>query len=103
VPCLLLLVGAGAVSFVMHDSWRCGAARVSLCVQHDLGLAIHHEVNALDRTRHDERSVCDVMSRALGDVTLIQIVMNQLPLLSRSGSRPIHHPTGGSPSSPPLR
>jgi ATP-binding cassette subfamily B protein len=81
LPWLALLAGVGAASFFLHYQRRYLAARVSLGVQHDLRLALHRHVLALDPARHDGLSIGDVMSRAAGDVTLIQMFVNQLPLL----------------------
>jgi ATP-binding cassette subfamily B protein len=82
LPWLGLFVAVGAVSFVLHYARRQGAARVSLDLQHDLRRAIHRKVNALDMTHHDRLSTGDVMSRAVGDVTLIQMFVNQIPMLA---------------------
>jgi len=82
VPWLSLFVAVGSVSLVLQYVRRFGAARVSLNLQHDLRLAIHRHVNALDLARHDRLSIGDVMSRAAGDVTLIQAFVNQIPLLA---------------------
>ena len=82
LPWLALLVAVGSLSLVLQYVRRFGAARVSLNLQHDLRLAIHRHVNALDLARHDRLSIGDVMSRAAGDVTLIQAFVNQIPLLA---------------------
>jgi ATP-binding cassette, subfamily B, bacterial len=82
LPWLSLLVAVGSLALFLQYVRRFGAARVSLDLQHDLRLAIHRHVSALDLARHDRLSIGDVMSRAAGDVTLIQAFVNQIPLLA---------------------
>ena len=79
---LLVLVAVGGASLVLHYLRRTASGRVSLDLQHDLRLAIHRQANLLDAARHDRLSIGDVMSRAAGDVTLIQGFVNQIPLLA---------------------
>jgi ABC-type multidrug transport system fused ATPase/permease subunit len=82
LPWLGLLLGVGAVGFVLQYFRRYLGARTSLDLQHDLRLAIHRHLHALDFARHDQLSAGDVMSRAAGDVTLIQMFLNQVPMLA---------------------
>ena len=81
VPWLATLLLLGSVGFALHYFRRYLAARTSLELQHDLRVAIHRHLHTLDFARHDQLSSGDVMSRATGDVTLIQMFVNQLPLL----------------------
>jgi ATP-binding cassette subfamily B protein len=81
VPWLATLLLLGSVGFALHYFRRYLAARISLELQHDLRVAIQRHLHALDFARHDQLSSGDVMSRATGDVTLIQMFVNQLPLL----------------------
>jgi ATP-binding cassette subfamily B protein len=85
-PWLLALVLAGAVSFVLHYLRRFQAAKTSLELQHRLRVAIHHHLHTLDLSRHDQLSTGDLMARASGDVTLIQMFVNQIPLLAANGT-----------------
>lgn len=81
LPWLCALLGLGVLGFALHYARRYLAARTSLDLQHDLRVAIHRHLHTLDFARHDALSAGDVMARAAGDVTLIQMFVNQLPLL----------------------
>ncbi len=81
LPWLAALLALGALGFVLHYQRRYLAARTSLDLQHDLRVAIHRHLHTLDFARHDRLSTGDVMARATGDVTLIQMFVNQIPLL----------------------
>ncbi len=81
-PWLGLLLAMGAVGFCLQYFRRAQSAKTSLDFQHDLRLAIHRHLHALDFTHHDRLSAGDVMSRAAGDVTLIQMYLNQVPMLA---------------------
>ena len=81
-PWLVGLVALGSVSFWLQYFRRYLSAKTSLDLQHDLRLAIHRHLHALDFARHDQLSAGDVMSRAAGDVTLIQMFLNQVPMLA---------------------
>ncbi|HET7544984.1 MAG TPA: ABC transporter ATP-binding protein [Polyangiaceae bacterium] len=81
-PWLSSLVLLGAVSFGLQYFRRYLSAKTSLDLQQDLRLAIHRHLHALDFAHHDRLSAGDVMSRAAGDVTLIQMFLNQVPMLA---------------------
>jgi ATP-binding cassette subfamily B protein len=81
-PLLGALLGLGAIAFALQYFRRYLSARTSLDLQHDLRLAIHRHLHVLDFARHDQLSAGDVMSRAAGDVTLIQMFLNQVPMLA---------------------
>ena len=81
-PWLAALLILGGVSFWLQYFRRYLSARTSLDLQQDLRLAIHRHLHALDFARHDQLSAGDVMSRAAGDVTLIQMFLNQVPMLA---------------------
>jgi ATP-binding cassette, subfamily B, bacterial len=81
-PWLAALLTLGGASFWLQYFRRYLSARTSLDLQHDLRLAIHRHLHALDFARHDQLSAGDVMSRAAGDVTLIQMFLNQVPMLA---------------------
>jgi len=86
LPWLELLVGVGALAFVMTYFRRDLSAQVSLDVQEELRRAIHQKINALDIMRHNDLSMGDVMSRAVGDITLIQAFLNQVPMLAANAA-----------------
>jgi len=81
-PWLAALLAIGGVSFFVQYFRRHLSAKTSLDLQHDLRLAIHRRLHALDFAQHDRLSAGDVMSRAAGDVTLIQMFVNQVPMLA---------------------
>ena len=81
-PWLTALLALGGGSFVLQYFRRYLSARTSLDLQHDLRLAIFRHLHALDFAHHDRLSAGDVMSRAAGDVTLIQMFLNQVPMLA---------------------
>lgn len=81
LPWLAALLTFGAVGFFLQYQRRYLAAKTSLSLMHDLRVAIHRHLHRLDFARHDTLSVGDVMSRTAGDVTLIQMFVNQIPLL----------------------
>ncbi|MEI9939087.1 MAG: ABC transporter ATP-binding protein [Pseudomonadota bacterium] len=81
-PWLAALLTLGGVGFCLQYFRRYLSARTSLDLQQDLRLAIHRHLHALDFARHDQLSAGDVMSRAAGDVTLIQMFLNQVPMLA---------------------
>lgn len=81
-PWLAALLGLGALAFALQYQRRYLGARNSLDLQHDLRIAIYRQLQRLDLARHHQLSPGDVMSRAAGDVTLIQLFLNQLPLVA---------------------
>jgi ABC-type multidrug transport system fused ATPase/permease subunit len=81
-PWLALMVGVGVVSYAVNLARRYLGARVSLDVQNDMRIAIHRHLQHLDATRHDQLSTGDVMSRATADVTLVQMFLNQVPMVA---------------------
>jgi ABC-type multidrug transport system fused ATPase/permease subunit len=81
-PWLALMVGLGVVSYGFNYARRSLGGRVGLDVQNDLRIAIHHHLHQLDAARHDALSTGDVMTRATADVTLVQLFLNQLPIIA---------------------
>jgi len=81
LPWLLLMLAFGVAGFVLQYQRRYLAARTSLDLQHELRLAIQRRLHVLDFARHDQLSTGDLMSRAAGDVTLVQMFVNQVPVL----------------------
>jgi ATP-binding cassette subfamily B protein len=71
----------GILGFSTNYARRYLGAKVSVHLQHDLRQAIHRHLYELDFSRHDELSVGDVMSRAAGDLTLIQAFFFSVPML----------------------
>lgn len=81
-PWLGLMMVVGTVGFGLHYIRRYSAAKISLALQHELRVAIYRQLHRLDATRLDELSPGEIMSRAAGDVTLIQMFVNQIPLFT---------------------
>jgi ATP-binding cassette subfamily B protein len=86
LPWLGVLLASAGIAFALGYLRRSWAARVSLDVQDGLRRAIHQKLNALDIGRHSELSIGDVMSRAAGDVTLVQAFINQVPLVAANAT-----------------
>jgi ABC-type multidrug transport system fused ATPase/permease subunit len=82
LPWLALLIALAVAGFVLNYLRRSFGARASLDVQDELRRAIHRKVNDLDMVRHGEISIGDAMSRAAGDVTLVQAFLNQIPIFT---------------------
>ena len=80
-PMLLLLLVTGVCGFTTNYARRYLGAKVSVHLQHDMRRAIHRHLYELDFSRHDELSIGDVMSRAAGDLTLIQAFFFSVPML----------------------
>lgn len=81
-PWLGLMMAVGTVGFGLHYIRRYAAAKISLALQHELRVAIYRQLHRLDSSRLDELSPGEIMSRAAGDVTLIQMFVNQIPLFA---------------------
>ena len=82
-PLLVLLVGLGAVNFVLSYIRRFVGGRVALDVQHDLRTAIFERVQRLDFARHDQLPTGQLVSRANSDLALVQALLSFLPLADR--------------------
>ena len=80
-PMLLLLLATGVCGFTTNYARRYLGAKVSVYLQHDMRRAIHRHLYELDFSRHDQLSIGDVMSRAAGDLTLIQAFFFSVPML----------------------
>jgi ATP-binding cassette subfamily B protein len=81
-PLLALLVGVSVVSYGCNFLRRQLGSQVCMDVQNDLRIAIHRHLQHLDFSRHDDLSTGDVMSRATADVTLIQMFLQQIPVIA---------------------
>jgi ATP-binding cassette, subfamily B, bacterial len=82
LPWLGAMVCVGAASLYLHYYRRQAGARAGLGLQHELRVAVHQHVTALDPARHDSLSIGDVMARVAGDTTLVQMFVNQIPMVA---------------------
>jgi ATP-binding cassette subfamily B protein len=78
-PWVLLLLGLGAVRFAGGFLRRYCSGRVSLGVQYDLRNDVLAALLRLDGAAQDELHTGQVVSRAISDVTLIQMLLQFLP------------------------
>nr|WP_244904221.1 ABC transporter ATP-binding protein [Streptacidiphilus jiangxiensis] len=78
-PWVLLLLGLGAVRFAGGFLRRYCSGRVSLGVQYDLRNDVLAALLRLDGPGQDELPTGQVVSRAISDVTLIQMLLQFLP------------------------
>ena len=79
-PLLVLLVGLGAVNFVLSYIRRFVGGRFAFDVQHDLRTTIFERVQRLDFARHDQLPTGQIVSRASSDLALVQALLSFLPL-----------------------
>ncbi|HEX4530390.1 MAG TPA: ABC transporter transmembrane domain-containing protein, partial [Acidimicrobiia bacterium] len=79
-PLLVLLVGLGAINFVLSYIRRFVGGRFAFDVQHDLRTTIFQRVQRLDFARHDQLPTGQVVSRANSDLALVQTLLSFLPL-----------------------
>jgi ATP-binding cassette, subfamily B, bacterial len=79
-PLLVLLVGLGAINFVLSYIRRFVGGRFAFDVQHDLRTTIFERVQRLDFARHDQLPTGQVVSRANSDLALVQTLLSFLPL-----------------------
>ena len=79
-PWLILLLGAGIVRFGLAHVRRYVGGRFGLGVQYDLRNDIFARLQRLDFARHDQSHTGQLVSRATGDVMLIQGLLALLPL-----------------------
>lgn len=80
-PWLLLLLGAGAFSFLSAYIRRWVGGRVSLDVQYDLRVAIFERLARLDFAGHDGLATGQLVSRSSSDLGLIQGLLAFLPII----------------------
>jgi ATP-binding cassette, subfamily B, bacterial len=73
-----ILLAAGAVSFVGNYLRRSVSGRAAARSQRDLQVQVHHHMQYLDAAGRDRLRTGDVMSRATSDLTLIQMLLQQL-------------------------
>src|SRR5689334_13514894 len=79
-PWLTVLVIFGVARFGFAYVRRYRGGRIALDVQHDMRTAIFKKLQSLDFARHDELQTGQLVSRASSDVTLIQGLMQFLPI-----------------------
>ncbi len=79
-PLLALLIGLGAVNFVLSYIRRFIGGRFAFDVQHDLRTTIFERVQRLDFAHHDQLPTGQIVSRASSDLALIQALLSFLPL-----------------------
>jgi ATP-binding cassette subfamily B protein len=79
-PLLALLVGLGAVNFVLSYLRRYVGGRFAFDVQHDMRTAIFERLQRLDFARHDQLPTGQIVSRASSDLALVQALLSFLPL-----------------------
>lgn len=80
-PWLLLLVVFGIARFGLAYVRRFRGGRIALDVQHDLRTAIFRQLQRLDFASHDEMQTGQLVSRAGSDITLIQGLLQFLPIV----------------------
>jgi len=81
-PWLTLLVLAGLAQFGAAHVRRYVGGRVALDVQHDLRNDIFARLQRLDFARHDQSHTGQLVSRATGDVMIVQGLLAFLPLMT---------------------
>ncbi len=79
-PWLGLLVAFGVIRFGLAFVRRYRGGRIALDVQHDLRTAIFRQLQRLDFAKHDEMQTGQLVSRASGDIALIQGLLQFLPI-----------------------
>jgi ATP-binding cassette subfamily B protein len=79
-PLLALLVGLGALNFVLSYVRRYVGGRFAFDVQHDMRTAIFERLQRLDFARHDQLPTGQIVSRASSDLALVQALLSFLPL-----------------------
>ncbi|MCW2525077.1 MAG: transporter transrane region, partial [Frankiales bacterium] len=81
-PWLALLFAVALATFAMAYLRRYRGGRLALDVQYDLRNAMHAHLQAMDLQSLDQMSSGQLVSRANSDSTLVQALLNFLPLLS---------------------
>ncbi|MCZ7535657.1 MAG: ABC transporter ATP-binding protein [Acidimicrobiia bacterium] len=79
-PWLTVLVAFGIARFGLAYVRRYTGGRIALDVQHDLRTAIFGHLQRLDFARHDEMQTGQLVSRASGDIALVQGLLQYLPI-----------------------
>ncbi|MEZ5144844.1 MAG: ABC transporter ATP-binding protein [Acidimicrobiales bacterium] len=80
-PLLVVLLAAGAFSFLAAYVRRWVGGRVSLDVQYDLRVAIFERLQRLDFAGHDDLQTGQLVSRSSSDLGLIQGLLAFLPII----------------------
>ncbi|UGT43133.1 ABC transporter ATP-binding protein/permease [Nocardia yamanashiensis] len=84
LPWVALLLVIGVVRFVAAYGRRTGSSRLSLDVQHDLRRDLFAALLRLDGRQRASLYTGQVVSRAITDVTLIQMFLQLVPLVGGS-------------------
>lgn len=79
-PWLTVLLVFGVARFGLAYVRRYSGGKVALDVQHDLRTAIFGQLQRLDFARHDEMQTGQLVSRASSDVTIVQGLLQFLPI-----------------------
>ncbi|WP_330252986.1 ABC transporter ATP-binding protein/permease [Nocardia sp. NBC_00565] len=82
LPWIALLLTVGAVRFAAGYQRRTGSSRLSLDVQHDLRRDLFAALLRLNGRQRSGLYTGQVVSRAITDVTLIQMFLQLVPLVS---------------------
>ncbi|KSU61426.1 ABC transporter permease [Gordonia sp. SGD-V-85] len=77
---IAVLCSIGVLSFASHALRRYIGSRCAVDVQHNLRVAVHRHLHALDARRRAELAAGDVISRGTSDLNLIQMFISQVPL-----------------------
>ncbi|HKN96144.1 MAG TPA: ABC transporter ATP-binding protein, partial [Pseudonocardiaceae bacterium] len=81
-PWLVLLVAVGAATFGFTYVRRYRGGRVGLAVQYDLRNAMHDHLQAMDMANVDRMPTGQLVARSNSDTTLVQGLLNTMPVLS---------------------
>jgi ATP-binding cassette subfamily B protein len=82
LPWLLLLIGVGVLTFAFAYVRRYRGGRVGLKVQYDLRNAMHDHLQAMDQDNLGRMPTGQLVARANSDTTLVQGLLNFLPIMS---------------------
>jgi ATP-binding cassette, subfamily B, bacterial len=80
-PPALLMIAAAAVVYLATYLRRYHGGRLALDVQHDLRNGIFGALSRLDGTRQDEMHTGQIIGRATSDLTMVQGLLQMVPVL----------------------
>ena len=81
-PWLVLLIAVAIATFGVSYVRRYRGGQVALAVQYDLRNAMHEHLQAMDLQSLQRMSTGQLVARANSDSTLVQALLNYLPLMS---------------------